>query len=103
MLVYLTAIIELVAGINEHVAYDKLAKEWKIIDIFDIFFEKFNSASQVFHMLRSASIDEEYPTGKTTRTAVSIFPYRFGAGSNRIILVDFQFNQVVERRVRIST
>ena len=52
-------------------------------------------------MTGSAPIDRVWITGNVTPTAVSILSQKFGAGDHRVILVDFDFDQIIERRVRI--
>ena len=69
----------------------------------DTYFKKFNLSSLASHMMGSAPIDRVWITGNVTPTAVSILPQKFSVGDHRVILVDFNFDQIVERRVRICT
>ena len=95
--------IILAADINEHAVTGKLAKELKRISMIDAYFRKFNLPGPASHVTGSAPIDGVWITGNITSTAVSILPQKFGAGDHRVILVDFNFDQIVERRVRICT
>ena len=93
--------IILAADINEHTVDGKLAKELKRIGMIDVYFRKFNLPSPASHVTGSVLIDRVWATGNVTPTAVSILSQKFGTGDHRIILVDFDFDQIVERRVRI--
>ena len=93
--------IILAADINKHAVDGKLAKELKRIGMIDAYFRKFNSPSLASHVMGSAPIDGVWATGNVTPTAVSILAQKFGAGDHRVILVNFDFDQIVERRVRI--
>ena len=95
--------IILSADINEHAVNGKLAKELKKISIIDAYFKKFNLPSLALHVISSAPIDGVWTIGNITSTAVSILPQKFGMGDYRVILVDFNFDQIVERSIRICT
>ena len=95
--------IILVAYINEHAVDGKLAKELKRIGMIDIYFKKFNLPGPALHVMGSVPIDRVGVIGNVTPSAVLIFPQKFGVGDFRVILIDFDFDQIVERRVRIST
>ena len=91
------------ADINEHAVNGKLEKELKRIGMIDAYFKKFNLPGPASHVMSSAPIDGVWTTGNVTPTAVSILSQKFGIGDHRVILVDFNFDQIVERRVRICT
>jgi hypothetical protein len=93
----------LAADINEHAVNWKLVKELKRIGMLDAYFRKFNLPGLASYITGSALIDGVWITGNVTLTAVSILAQKFSMGDHRVILMDFNFDQIVERRVRICT
>ena len=90
--------IILAVDINEYAVNRKLAKELKRIGMIDTYFRKFNLPSPASHVTGSAPIDRVWTIGNVTPTAVSILIQKFGRVDYRVILVDFNFDQIVERR-----
>ena len=45
-------------------------------------------------------MDGTWTSTNLTASAVSILPHRFSAGDHRVILVDFELDQIIERNVR---
>ena len=95
--------IILAADINKYTVTGKLAKELKRIGLIDTYFRKFNLPGPASHVTGSALIDGVWTIDNVIPIAVSILPQKFGTGDHRVILMDFNFNQIVERRVRICT
>ena len=86
---------------NEYVIDGKLAKRLRKIGLTNSFFRKFNTAGPASHILESAPIDGVWSTNNITLSTVSILPYKFGTSDYRVILVDFEIDQIIESRVRI--
>ena len=95
--------IILAADINEYAVTGKLAKELKRIGMIDVYFRKFNLPGPASHVTGSALIDRVWTTGNVIPIAVSILSQKFGVADHRVILVDFNFDQIVERSIRICT
>ena len=93
--------IILAVDINEHAVDGKLAKELKRIGMIDVYFKKFNSPGPALHVTGSVLIDGVWIIGNITPTVVLILPQKFGVGDYRVILINFDFNQIVEKRIRI--
>ena len=93
----------LAADINEHVLNGKLPKELKRIGMIEAHVKKFNTPGPALHITGSEPIDGVWVTDDVTPTEVSILPHKFGAGDHRVILVDFNLDQILERGVKICT
>ena len=95
--------IMLAADINEHAIDGTLLKALKNLGLLEAHVKKFNIPGPASHITGSQPIDGAWVSGDATPSAVSVFPHKFGAGDHRVILVDFDFDQVVQRSVRICT
>ena len=95
--------ITLAADINEHVIDGTLPKALKKLGLLEAHVKKFNIPGPASHVTGSRPIDGVWVSGDVTPSAVSVFPHKFGAGDHRVILVDFDLDQVVQRSVRICT
>ena len=62
--------------------------------------KKFNLSGPASHVTGSEPIDGTWVTDSVTPTAVSILPQKFGAGDHRVMLVDLEFDQIIERGVK---
>ena len=90
--------IILASDVNGHAVDKKLVKELKRMSIIGTFLKKINFASLELHELGSVLIDRVWLMGSIIPSAVSILPYKFHIGNHRVILTDFELDQVVERR-----
>ena len=86
--------------INKHIIDERLPKELKKIGLIDSFIKKFNLPRSVLHMTRSELIDRVWVANSIVVIEMSIFPANFSTGNHRVILVDLNFNQIIERGVR---
>ena len=93
----------LAADINEYVINGKLPKELKRIGMIEAHVKKFNLPRLASHITSSEPIDGVWVTDDVTPTEVSILPHKFSAGDHRVILVDFNLDQILERGVKICT
>ena len=91
------------ANMNKHVVDRKHAKRLRKIGLTNSFFRKFNTASLASYTLRSAPIDGVSSTNNIIPSIVSILPHKFGTGNYRVIIVDFEIDQIIGSRVRICT
>ena len=69
----------------------------------DVYIKKFNLSGPASHVTGSKPIDRVWVTNNITPHKVSIFPQKFSVGGHRVILVDLDFDQIIERGVRICT
>ena len=88
------------ANINEHVEEGILAKELKKIRLMNMCTKMFKQVGPASHVTGSDSMDGTWTSTNLTASAVSILPHRFSAGDHRVILVDFELDQIIERNVR---
>ena len=93
--------IILAADINEHVEEGILAKELKKIGLINVHTKMFKQVGQASHITGSDPIDGIWTSSNLNASAVSILPHRFSAGDHRVILVDFDLDQIMERNTRI--
>ena len=93
--------IILAVDVNEHAEKGKLAKELKRIGLVNSNIKKFNQSELASHASRSDPIDKTWIWSNKSALAVTILPHKFEAGDYRIILADFDLDQIVERKVRI--
>jgi len=91
----------LVADINKYVVDSKLAKSLRQIGLTEAFYRKFRKASPALYSSRSMKIDSVWLIDNIIPTNVSILPYKFSIGDHRFILVDFNINKIIGRRVKI--
>ena len=80
-----------------------MPKELKRIGIIEAHVKKFNLPGPASHITGSKPIDGIRVTDDVTPTEVSILPHKFGVGNHRVILVDFNLDQILERGVKICT
>ena len=78
-----------------------MPKELKRIGMIEAYIKKFNIPGPASHITGSEPIDGVWVTDDVMPTEVSILPHKFGAGDHRVILVDFNHDQILERGVKI--
>ena len=61
----------------------------------------FKQAGPASHIKGSDPMDGIWTSSNLNTSAVSILPHRFSAGDHRVILVDFDLDQIMERNARI--
>ena len=93
--------VMLAADINEHVIDGVLPKALKNIGLTEAHVKKFSVPGPASHATGSQPIDGVWVSGDVTPTAVSICPHKFGAGDHKVILVDINLDEIVQRNVRI--
>ena len=93
--------IILAADVNEHAKEGVLAKELAKIGLTNTYTKMFNQAGPASHITGSDPIDGIWTSSNLSTSAVSILPQKFGAGDHRVILADFDLDQILERNVRI--
>ena len=91
----------LAADVNEHVTTGNLLIELKRLGLVEAHVRKFNSPGPASHVTGSDPINGVWVSDDAVPAEVSILPYKFGAGDHRMILVDFDLDQIIERRVNI--
>ena len=64
---------------------------------------KFNLPGLASHITGSEPIDRVQVTNNIIPCEVSIFPLKCSVGNCRIILVDLNFDQIIEKGARIYT
>ena len=106
---FITRILEennkviLSADINEHVIDGVLSRELKNLGMVEAHVKKFNLPGPASHITGRLPIDGVWVSNDVTPTVVSVFPHKFGVGDHRVILVDFNLDQLIQRNVRICT
>lgn len=93
--------IILAADVNEHATEGLLAKELEKIGLMSTYHKMFNQAGPASHIAGSDPINGIWASSNLSASAVSILPQKFGAGDHRVILVDFNLDQILERNTRI--
>ena len=81
---------------NEHVVEGKLTRQLKNLGIVEAFCTKFNPEGGPASCFRGRhQIDGVWGNRNILSTAVSFFPYHFGAGYHRAHVVEFQMNRML--------
>ena len=93
--------IILAADVNEHATEGLLAKELEKLGMMNTCNKMFNQAGPASHITGSDPIDGTWASSNLSALAMSILPQKFGAGDHRVILVDFNLDQTLERNVRM--
>ena len=87
----------LVADVNEHIIDGKLPAELKRIDMMDVFPKKLNLPRPASHVTGSELIDSALVASDLVSKEVSIYPAKFRVGNYRVILINLDFNRIIER------
>ena len=93
----------LAADINEHVIDGVLPRALKNLGMIEAHVKKFDLPGPASHITGSKPIDGIWVSHDVTPTEVSVFPHRFGVGDHRVILVDFNLNQIIQQSVKICS
>ena len=93
--------VMLAVDINKHVIEGKLPAELRKISVVEVFVKNFNSPGPTSHMKGSKLIDGVWATNELAAKEVSIFLSNFRASNHKLIIVDLDFNQVIERGARM--
>jgi len=89
----------LAVDINEHVIEGNLPTALKRLGLIEDHVKKFNRPGPASHTTGSNPIDRVWVSDDVTPAEVSTFPHKFGAGDYRMILVDFNLDQIIEQGV----
>ena len=65
--------------------------------------KKFNLPGPASHITGSKPIDGVWVIDDVMPIEVSLLSHKFGTGDHRVILVDFNLDQILERGVKICT
>ena len=93
----------LAADINEHIIDGVLLRALKNIGMIEAHVKKFDLPGPASHITGSKPIDSIWVSHDVIPTEVSVFPHRFGVGDHRVILVDFNLNQIIQQSVKICS
>ena len=100
---YIQDLVILAADINEHVIDGVLLKALRNLDLIEAHAKKLNLPGLASHITSRKPIDSIWVSPDVTLAEASMFLYKFGVGDHRVILVDFNFDPIIEQSTNICT
>ena len=88
---------------NEHVIDGVSPRALKNLGLIEAHVKKFNLPCPTSHITGRLPIDSVWAFNSITPTEALVFLHKFGVGDHRVILVDLNLDQIIQRCANICT